>query len=147
LILDENSVASVELPVSIALLYRILMPTDWERREEALESIRQALKGDPTNLELANRYWKALDSARSGRDVIVAYRESALISGAGAAAFARAYRELFDVSGEAPRLPYFDQPLIEALQNSLSKLLGTDRENVQWILRSIGAMPPSAQDC
>jgi hypothetical protein len=119
------------------------MTTGWERRSEALESIRRSLNDDPTNLELANRYWAALEGARSGRYVIVAYREAALASGVGAAAFARAYRELFDDSGEGPRLAYFDQPLIEALQHNLSELLGTDCENVQWILRSIGVTPPS----
>jgi hypothetical protein len=120
------------------------MPTEWECNNEAIESIRQSLNGDPTNLDLANRYWTALAERRDGRSVIVAYREAALASSVGVAAFAGAYRELFDVSGESPRLVYFDTALIQALQRNRSELPRTDRENVQWILRSIGVMPPSS---
>jgi hypothetical protein len=120
------------------------MSTEWERRKEAIDSVRQTLNGDPTNLDLANRYWTALADERDGRSVIVAYRAAALASSIGVAAFARAYRELFDVSGESPRFVYFDTALIEALERNLSELPIIDRENVQWILRSIGVMPPSA---
>jgi|HubBroStandDraft_1064217.scaffolds.fasta_scaffold174123_2 hypothetical protein len=119
------------------------MPTEWERSNEVIESVCRALNGDPTNLDLASRYWMALGDKRDGRSVIAAYRAAALASSVGVAAFARAYRELFDVSGESPRLVYFDTALIQALQRNRSELPRTDRENVQWILRSIGVAPPS----
>src|ERR1700719_3491190 len=93
---------------------RILaMSGDWEHRDQALNRIREGLKQDPANLELANQYWVALsgdrgeDDYRSGQNVIEAYREAALRSTEGAVAFARAYRELFTGSGEPPRLAHF----------------------------------------
>ena len=102
------------------------MSKDWERRNQALNRIREGLKQDPANLELANQYWVALagdrgqDNYRSGQNVIEAYREAALGSAEGAIAFARAYRDLFQVSGEIPRLAYFDESLIQALRNSVA---------------------------
>jgi hypothetical protein len=73
-----------------------------ERQEKQLQVLKQSLKQDPTNLELANRYWKAVGLAQSGRYVHDACRSAALASNVGAAAFARAYRELFSCSGEGP---------------------------------------------
>jgi hypothetical protein len=97
---------------------------DWEIRNQALNGIRECQKQDPANLELANRYWAALagpgGDLRSGHQVIDACRESALGSAEGAVAFARAYRDLFEVSGESARLSYFDESLIQALRNSVS---------------------------
>lgn len=121
----------------------LVMATEWQLRSEALEKIRQSLNHDPTNLDLANRYWAALEGDRSGGYAVVAYRGAALASGAGVAAFARACRELFDDSGESPQLANFDQPLINTLRDNLSELRGTDCDNVQWILQSIGVKPPS----
>ena len=37
---------------------------DSERRNQALDHIRESLKQDPANLELANRYWGALAGPR-----------------------------------------------------------------------------------
>ena len=51
------------------------MSKDWERRNQALNRIREGLKQDPANLELANQYWVALagdrgeDDYRSGQNV------------------------------------------------------------------------------
>src|SRR5579864_2464229 len=95
---------------------------------------------------LANRYWRALagDRAkneadyRSGRDVIEAYREPALLSKEGVEAFASAYQELFRVNGEIPRMAVFDEPLVLSLKAKLPEMGGTDRRNVEWILHSIG---------
>ena len=116
---------------------------DSERRNKTLKHIREALKQDPANLELANRYWGALagpgDDRRSGQHVIEAYREAALRSTDGAVAFARAYRDLFEVSGESPRLAYFDGPLIQALRNCVSQLSERNGSVVQWILEVIRA--------
>jgi len=119
------------------------VPSKWERRNDQIERIRQSLKTDPPNLRLASRYWSALAEGRCGRDVIVAFRESAIASTAGAVAFARAYLELFHTSGECPRHAYFDDRLIKALQASLSELSGTERANVHWVLQSIGVMQAS----
>ena len=113
------------------------MSGDWERRNQALNRIREGLKQDPANLELAHQYWVALAGDRSGQHVIEAYREAALRSTEGAVAFARAYRELFTVSGEPPRLAYFDEPLIQALKGCVSQLPESDRSEVEWILNVI----------
>jgi hypothetical protein len=50
------------------------MQGDLERLEKQLQVLKQGLKQDPTNLELANRYWKAVVLAQSGRYVHDAYR-------------------------------------------------------------------------
>jgi hypothetical protein len=71
------------------------MPTEWEGRNQALNRIRQTLRENPANLELANRYWAALaghgglGDLRTGHYVIDAYREAALRSTEGVVAFSR----------------------------------------------------------
>jgi hypothetical protein len=116
------------------------MSKDWERRNQALNRIREGLKQDPANLELANQYWVALsgdrgeDDYRSGQNVTEAYREAALRSTEGAVAFARAYRQLFTVSGEPPRIAYLDEPLIQALKGCVSQLPESDRSAIEWVL-------------
>ena len=118
------------------------MSSERSRLDEALASIRQSLKDDPTNIELANRYWTTLAEAgyHSGRYAIEAYRDAALASSMGGGALCRAYRELFLASGEAPRFAYFDAQLIEALRSYISQMPEADRMNVQWVLQSIGAI-------
>jgi len=117
-----------------------IKPMDkWSRLNEELARILQSLKEDPTNIELANRYWATLAEGdyRSGAYVIEAYREAALASNAGAAAFARAYRELCWRSGEGPRRFFFDDRLVQALQAYLPQLAGEDYSNVEWVLQSL----------
>lgn len=116
------------------------MRGDLERREKELQALRQSLKQDPTNLELANRYWKAICSSQCGRYVHDAYRGAALASSVGAAAFARAYRDLFSCSGEGPRVAHFDEPLIQALEAYLPQLTGKDHSNVEWVLQTLGVL-------
>ena len=119
---------------------------EWERRNRKLAALREELQRSPANLDLANRYWRALagDRAkkeadiRSGTDVIEAYREAALLSKEGVEAFARAYQELFQISGESPRLALFDEPLVRSLREKLVGIAATDRRNVEWVLHSIG---------
>ena len=89
----------------------------WERRNQEIGTLREALRTSPTDLELANRYWIALAGERTkgeadlrtGSNVIEAFRAVALSSKEGVEAFAAAYRVLFEVSGEAPRSAYFDR--------------------------------------
>ena len=113
------------------------MRGDLERREMELNALRQSLKQDPTNLEVADRYWNAIGSSQCGGAVHDAYRGAALASSAGGAAFARAYHELCESSGEGPRMVHFDEALIQALRISLPKLTGEDHSNVEWVLQSI----------
>jgi hypothetical protein len=122
---------------------------EWESRNHVLDSIREALRADRVNLDLANRYWSALagDKAkgeadyRSGKHVIEAYREAAMSSTEGKRAFAHAYRDLFENSGESPRSAYFDEGLIIALKTNSPDVPDADRSNVEWILQSIGIVP------
>jgi hypothetical protein len=86
------------------------MQGDSERHEKELQALRQNLKQDPTNLELANRYWKAVGSSQSGGYVRDAYRGAALASSVDPAAFARAYRELSSCGGRAPARPILTSP-------------------------------------
>ncbi len=119
---------------------------EWEQRNRKLAALREELQRSPANIVLANRYWCALagDRAknegdyRSGTDVIEVYREAALLSKEGVEAFAGAYRELFNISGETPRLAYFDELLVRSLKAKLPELAVADRKNVEWILHSIG---------
>lgn len=108
---------------------------DFERREK-VKALRASLKQDPTNLELADRYWNAV-RCECGGAVRDAYRDAAVASSLGAAAFARAYRELFLHSGEGPYIAAFDELLIQALNTYLPQLTGEDRANVEWMLHEI----------
>jgi|ERR1019366_7460774 hypothetical protein len=116
------------------------MRGDCERHEKELQALRQNLEQDPTNLELATRYWTAVGSFQSGGYVREAYRDAALASSVGAAAFVRAYRELFLCSGEGPRMAFFDELLIQALKVYLPQLTGEDRSNVEWVLQTLGVI-------
>ncbi len=116
------------------------MQGDLERREKEVQVLRRSLKKDPTNLELANRYWRAVGSSQCGGSVHDAYRGAALASSVGAAAFARAYWELFSCSGEGPRMAHFDEPLIQALEAYFPQLTGEDHSNVEWVLQTLGVL-------
>ncbi len=110
--------------------------------QQKLANLKAALDSDPNNIEVAKRYWVALASSggydvRSGGFVIEAFRGAALASQAGAVAFAQAYRELFEKSGEKPRPELFDQDLVRALKTRLPDLSNSDQAVVQWILASI----------
>ncbi len=127
---------------------------EWEQRNRKLAALREELQRSPANLDLANLYWRALagDRAknegdyRTGRDVIDAYREAALLSKEGVEAFASAYRELFHISGEIPRIALFDGPLVLSLKEKLPEMPETDRRNVEWILHSIGSQMPKVNE-
>jgi hypothetical protein len=110
--------------------------------QQNLAKLKRALDSDPTNVEVANRYWVELASfggndVRSGGFVIEAFRRCALASPAGAVAFAQAYRELFEKSGEKPRAELFDEELLQALKTRLPDLSNDDQAIVQWVLESI----------
>src|SRR5206468_8076633 len=110
--------------------------------QKNLAKLKKTLASDPTNVEGASRYWVALASfgghdVRSGGFVIEAFRGCALASPAGAVAFARAYRELFEKSGEKPCAELFDKELLQALKTRLPDLSNDDQAIVQWILASI----------
>jgi hypothetical protein len=110
--------------------------------QQNLAELKRTLDSDPTNIEAANRYWAELSSlggndVRSGGFVIEAFRGCALASHAGAVAFARAYRELFEKSGEQPRADLFDKELLQALKTGVSDLSNDDQAIVQWVLASI----------
>jgi len=110
--------------------------------QKKLANLKKTLDSDPTNVEVANRYWLELGSfgghdVRSGGFVIEAYRGCAIASHAGAVAFARAYRELFEKSGEKPRAELFDEELLQALKTRLPDLSNDDQAIVQWVIASI----------
>src|SRR5512143_2775603 len=124
-----------------------------EQRNRRLAALREEMHRSPANLDLANRYWRALAGDRtkneadyrSGTDAIEAYREAALLSKEGVEAFARAYQELFQISGEIPRLALFDEPLVLSLRAKLVDIPATDRRNVEWVLHSIGKSDAEGQ--
>jgi hypothetical protein len=111
------------------------------RHEGKLGKLEAALAADPTNLDLAWRYWKALGSwngydIRAGMYVFQAFRAAALKAPAGVLAFARAYRELFVLSGEPPQ--ELGPELSQAAEAALDILPSDDCADVQWLLDSVG---------
>ena len=110
--------------------------------QQNLAKLKRTLDSDPTNVDVANRYWVELASfggndVRSGGFVIEAFRRCALASPAGAVAFAQAYRELFEKSGEKPSAELFNEELLQALKTRLPDLSNDDQAVVQWVLESI----------
>ena len=110
--------------------------------QQTLANLKKTLDSDPTNVELAHRYWVELASTggcdlRSGGFVIESFRGCALASLAGVVALARAYRQLFEKSGEKPRPELFDGKLLQALKTRLPDLSNGDQELVRWVLTSI----------
>jgi hypothetical protein len=106
---------------------------------QKLATFKQALDADPTDVEAAIRYWVALSSVagndvRSGAYLIEAFRRCALDSNAGVVAFARAYWELFQKTGERPRPELLDTELLQALRARLPELSGKDRASTEWLL-------------
>jgi len=118
------------------------MMEDKYRIQQELADLKRNLDSDPTNVEAASRYWVKLASfggndVRSGGFVSEAFRRCALASPAGAVAFARASRELFEKSGEKPRPELFDEELIQALKICLPNLSSDEQAIVRWVLASI----------
>jgi len=110
--------------------------------QQKLANLKKALDANPTNVEAANSYWEALGSlggqnVRSGGFVREAFRGCAMASCDGVIAFARAYRELFESTGELPRAELFDKDLLAALRTRLPELARDDRTILEWILTSI----------
>lgn len=110
--------------------------------QQELADLKKTLDSDPANVESAIRYWSGLASfggndVRSGGFVIEAFRGCALASDAGVVALARAYRELFEKSGEKPRAKLFDKELLQALKTRLPDLSNGDQAIVQWLIASI----------
>ena len=112
----------------------------WERsmgHGGQLGELEAALAADPANLELAWKYWHALGSwhgcdIRAGMYVFRAFRAAALQSTAGVLAFAQAYKQLFESSGERPR--GLDAELASSARAALTMLPAHERVIVEWLL-------------
>jgi hypothetical protein len=111
-----------------------------------------ALAMQPTNLGHAWRLWRLLRSRFTAAeprrfDPLEArrlFRQAALTSPAGAAAFAHAYHELFTLNRRnKPRPAYVDAELRLALERAAPRLQGEDRRRIAWLLECIApAAPP-----
>lgn len=114
-------------------------------QQRKLISLKQDLDADSTNIEAAKRYWLALASfggqdVRSGKFAIEAFRGCALASHAGVVALARAFRELYEKSGEKPRAELFDPELLRALKARPTDSSGEDQSIVRWLLTSLSCV-------
>ena len=110
--------------------------------QQKLSDLKKAVDCDPTNVEAASRYWAGLASVggndiRSGGFVIEAFRGCALTSKTGTVALARAFRELFENSGEKPRAELFDGELLQELKTRLPDLSNDEQMIVQWLIASM----------
>ena len=109
---------------------------DWLAR---VAELKVELESAPDNLDLANRYWEALSGqfgfdVRDGKRVIGTFRVSALKSDDGLAALIRAFRTLFDDTGEQPRPSLFDPPLDNLLRLAARRHDGKLADDAAWIL-------------
>lgn len=110
--------------------------------EEEIRKLREPLDAAPTDVHTAQRYWSGLGKVRgydfrSGRYVIDAFAHAAMSSDLGAIAFAQAYRELADSSGEGPRKCFFSDDLLSAIRRARENASGADRELLDWVVESI----------
>jgi hypothetical protein len=117
-------------------------PEGYHFQQTKLVNLKKELDAAPDNIQAAKRYWAALASfgghdVRSGKFAIEAFRGCALASNAGIVALARAFRELYDKSGEKPRYELFDEELLQALKVPLRDLSDEDQALLQWVLTSI----------
>jgi hypothetical protein len=117
-------------------------PEGYHFQQTKLVNFKKELDADHGNIQAAKHYWAALASfggldVRSGKFAIEAFRGCALASHAGVVALARAFRELYDKSGEKPRYEDFDEKLLQALKEPLPDLSDEDQALVQWLLTSI----------
>jgi hypothetical protein len=121
---------------------RMVSGESYHLQQTKLVNLKKKLDADPSNIEAAKGYWVALASfgghdVRSGKFAIEAFRGCALASHAGVVALARAFRELYDKSGEKPRSELVDEELLATLKDPLPDLSGEDQTLVQWFLTSI----------
>ena len=109
--------------------------------EASIENARARFLEDPTDIAHAWAYWTALGSlgadVRSGQCVAEAFGPTALSSVNGAIAFARAYEQLFEVSGEAPKAAHVSIELQRALQNALQSASSKDAQVLNWVLQCL----------
>ena len=118
------------------------MAQDKNPLQQRLANLKKALDSNPTNVEVAKRYWDALGSfgghdVRSGGFVREAFRGCALDSREGVVAFVRACRELFESTGQKPLPELFDEELLQALGSRVSELSDEDRAKLDWILTTV----------
>jgi hypothetical protein len=109
------------------------------RQEAELAEHRKHFDENPRDVEHAKVYWNALGriqggDIRSGRAVAEAFALAAVSSIDGAIAFARAYEELFDLSGEAPRAEFVSPELQRALTAAKRNANPEDSKIIDWVL-------------
>jgi hypothetical protein len=99
----------------------------------------ETLRAEPTNLDAAANVWwlcgsSGGDDVRSAGWVNLAFRECALASTNGVVEMARAYRELFELTGVTPPPADFDAQLLTAFR---AARLATSSSAVQWVLDTL----------
>jgi hypothetical protein len=110
------------------------------RQDAELLELRKRFLEDPTDLAHANRYWQGLAKIyghadfRTAHYVVEAFGPAAVHSMEGAVALARAYQELFDLSGEPPKADALTPELRQALTEASTKVKGEDAAVINWVL-------------
>ena len=110
--------------------------------KERVSRLEKELAADPANLDLAKEYWDALGKwggcdIRNGGYVVKAFRPAAMRSPEGAVQLAKAYRQLCELSGEAPRQVYVDDKLAAAIHSAKSSTSAPDSDILDWVLEAL----------
>jgi hypothetical protein len=113
------------------------------RQEAEIAEHRKRFEENPRDVEHAKVYWNALGriqgcDIRSGRAVAEAFGLAAVSSIDGAIAFARAYQELFDLSGEAPRAEFVSPEVRNSLAAARRGATPDDINIIDWVLYCVG---------
>jgi hypothetical protein len=110
------------------------------KQMQSTKAVEDRLSLDPSNLLLVKKLWASLDvedyNLQNGRCLVRMFREPALSSKEGVVELSRAFRALFELTGEAPRKEFFDTQLMGAML-AAGRLVND--EEVKWLLERLEA--------
>lgn len=112
------------------------------RIEDEIKKLGASLKKNPGDIDAAWNYWRGLGNlkgydVRSGQYVVDAFGQAALDSRRGAIAFATAYRELANLTGDGPQRVYVNNELLAAIREAIDQVDATDKQLLEWVIESV----------
>jgi hypothetical protein len=107
----------------------------WENHLKKIKKLEEILKKNPSNLKYAMELWFALGNGehniQDGVRLVKIFREAAISSKEGLEAFAQAYKDLYSLTGERPRIELIDEEFRNAIFEAKASI---QNETVDWIL-------------